>query len=107
MKFPNNIYIEAKKYSLDNSKIACCGLIYKTPNTICFKECENTHPDPENFFEINSSDYLKTISLGNVLAVFHSHPKTKGPSEKDKQMSKNLDIPFLIYSLIENKFYCT
>lgn len=105
MKFKENIYKDLKKYSLDNPNQEVCALLYKRNEEIFLKQCKNIHNDPENFFRISALDYLKTNSLGEITTVFHSHPKTGGPSEKDIEMSKNLSIPFLVYSILKNKFY--
>lgn len=105
MKINSDIYLELKKYSLENASIESCGLIYEKDEKMFFEKCINTHSEPENFFKISTQDYLRVSNLGTIKAVFHSHPKTEGPSARDIQVSKNLDIPFLIYSIKKNKFY--
>ncbi|MBT0372700.1 C40 family peptidase [Morganella morganii subsp. morganii] len=47
-----------------------CGLV---SGGIYFP-CTNIHPDPENYFEISSEEWLRAESHAEVEAVVHSHP---------------------------------
>ena len=106
MRLLDKLYLEMKRYSENFSDTESCGLIYKNKKGESrFKECKNIHPDPIDFFEICPSEYLKISNQGEIEAVFHSHPKSGGPSDMDIKMSKNLELPFVIYSLETRKFY--
>ena len=109
MTLEDKLYLKMKKYSEQFKNSESCGLLYKdfSSGDIEFEECKNIHPEPEKFFEISPKEYLRTSSKGEITAAFHSHPFTEGPSERDIHISKNLQIPFVIYSLKTKKFYYT
>lgn len=109
MKLKDNLYIEMKKHSEKFQDSESCGLLYKdfSSGEIEFEACSNVHVDPKSFFEISPKEYLKASSKGEITAAFHSHPFTEGPSPQDVNMSKNLQMPFVIYSLKTKKFYYT
>lgn len=106
MKISDKTYSKMIKYSESFSDQESCGLIYEDKEGLNqFKECKNIHVNPVEFFEICPNEYLKTSKQGEIKAVFHSHPKSGGPSQMDIQMSTSLEIPFVIYSLKKKKFY--
>jgi proteasome lid subunit RPN8/RPN11 len=106
MKISSKTYLKMKKYSENFLDQESCGLIYEDEKGLSqFRECKNIHFEPVDFFEICPSEYLKTSKEGEIKAVFHSHPKSGGPSNMDIEMSTNLELPFVIYSLKNKKFY--
>ena len=49
---------------------------------------------------------LTVLKRKKLLGIYHSHPNTdESPSEYDINMSEELAIPFLIYSLITKKVF--
>lgn len=48
-----------------------CGLIIN--DSKLFK-CANTHEEPETNFRISDDDWLAAEELGEITAIFHSHP---------------------------------
>lgn len=48
-----------------------CGLIIDNTNLFL---CQNTHSEPNQHFRISDADWLAAEELGEVMAVFHSHP---------------------------------
>tara|TARA_B100001939_G_scaffold345079_1_gene360888 strand:+ start:1143 stop:1466 length:324 start_codon:yes stop_codon:yes gene_type:complete len=79
-----------------------CGLIVKEYSRLKFIECDNLHSDPAGYFLI---DPLEIISH-DTQYIFHSHWNGDAkPSSFDTKSAKELCIPFLIYSLIEDDFY--
>lgn len=51
-----------------------CGLIID--NSYLFK-CENSHSEPYRNFRISGDDWLAAEQMGEVTAVFHSHPLSR------------------------------
>lgn len=69
------------------------------------KIADNRSPQPMDFFMVDPLDYLEFSSQNKVLFIFHSHPHTSAEfSQKDKDCCEAVCIPFLIYSLQEDKF---
>lgn len=96
-----------KQYSLTNHKEEICGLIYVSTfkKEIIIRECENISLDKRNKFLINPADRKICEQKGNVLACFHSHVKGGGFSSEDIDSSLQTQIPYILYNIIENKFY--
>lgn len=57
-------------------------------------------------FKINPSEYLKYKSSDKLLGIYHSHPtSSESPSDFDLINAKEVGLPYLIYSLLNNKFF--
>lgn len=61
------------------------------------KDCyqvENTHEDPENFFDVSAED-VRDAQIEGLLAVVHSHTNGQDyPSSADMQSQINTDVPW-------------
>ncbi len=70
-----NRYIERaiKLHAKKNPFIECCGLIVNTGAGQFYIECENVHEDKKNHFKISDKDYISVSSMGEIVAVVHSH----------------------------------
>lgn len=89
-----------------NPMIEICGFIGYDGKGYCYKQMTNHNPQPNEYFSISPLDYLKFKNEFVLIAVFHSHVKTGcEPSDFDKINSKNCALPFVIYSIPENKFH--
>jgi proteasome lid subunit RPN8/RPN11 len=65
----------------------------------------NRSPEPMSFFVIDPVDYLTFASKYSPLFLFHSHPHTESSfSEMDKASSESSCLPFLMYSVQDDKF---
>lgn len=72
-----------------------CGLLVRSTAGEQYFPCENTHSEPEHFFEISPNDWLRASATGEITAVVHSHPK--GPfllSPADRQMQRRTGLPW-------------
>lgn len=66
---------------------------------------KNRAPDPQNFFAVDPLEMLQFQKEHELLAVFHSHIFGDSQfSEWDKITADNCCIPFIVYSLCEDKF---
>lgn len=69
------------------------------------KIVKNRAPDPQNYFAVDPLELLQFQKDHEFLAVFHSHIYGDSQfSEWDKVTSDNCLLPFIVYSLCEDKF---
>lgn len=54
-----------------------CGFVISVGDKWQYVPCENVADDPLNFFEISPDDFLAAESLGEIIALVHSHPDDK------------------------------
>ena len=95
---------ELKKYSKSSKFAEVCGFVgYK--DGFIFKTVQNHNKEPQKYFSISPLDYLSFKKSNELVAVFHSHLNSDcEASEFDKVSAKNVCLPFLIYSITEDKF---
>lgn len=78
-----------------------CGLV--AGNFLFF--VKNISPDPFSTFYIDPVRYLEVSGSKNIDFCFHSHPITScAPSLADIELANNSLLPFLIFSLPEDRF---
>lgn len=69
------------------------------------KIVKNRAPDPQNYFAVDPLELLQFQKDCEFLAVFHSHVYGDSQfSDWDKVTSDNCLLPFIVYSLCEDKF---
>lgn len=69
------------------------------------KIVKNRAPDPQNYFAVDPLELLQFQVENEFLAVFHSHIYGDSQfSEWDKITADNCLLPFVVYSLCEDKF---
>lgn len=57
--------------------------------------CSNIHPEPSNNFRIGDEDWLAAEEMGEVTAIFHSHPQNVPVlSGADRQMQITTGLPW-------------
>lgn len=84
----------------------CCGLILADDmdGLVCYYPCRNVADDPENYFEVDPEDYAEAESLGEILAVVHSHPNGEARlSIADRYMQDLLGLDFWL--VCDGKLY--
>ena len=84
-----------------------CGFVLiEDDASIRVKRIKNESRDKENCFHISPMKFLEYKVNNRILGIYHSHPKTtETPSKVDREMSEELGIPYLIYSLKSDKFF--
>lgn len=84
-----------------------CGFILLNPDlTVKVERAINESPNREDFFAISPSRFLDYKINKNILGIYHSHPSsTERPSARDRAASKEMGIPYLIYSVKTEKFF--
>jgi proteasome lid subunit RPN8/RPN11 len=99
---------EIKKHSISDIENECCGLVVfssKDKVNIVFP-CENKAKEKDRRFSICPKDYLKATSLGEIIAVYHSHPDQALDefSEFDKIQSLAHGLPSILYGVKKDRF---
>tara|TARA_R110002020_G_scaffold473044_1_gene701760 strand:- start:989 stop:1384 length:396 start_codon:yes stop_codon:yes gene_type:complete len=104
------------KAALEHVKILCnktlrneiCGFLgyCVEDNTFVVQETDNIADDPKSFFLIDPLEYLLFKEDYSLIALYHSHVAgDEEPSDFDIQMSENVCLPFLIFSLNTQKIH--
>ena len=103
----NKFHEEIKKHALENPKEEVCGLIVlNNDKTISIIPCKNESTSKKNNFIISASKFISFKLKKHILGIYHSHPKgNECPSLPDINASKELEIPYLIYSILTNNFF--
>lgn len=84
----------------------CCLVGIDEEKNIIYKQVQNRSKNPESYFMVDPYDYLSFIDKYSCLCIFHSHLiEDEKPSEFDVKTSENCCYPFLIYSVVTEKFY--
>lgn len=94
-----------KEYADLYKNIECCGFLGKKKKKFIGQIVPNRSPEPNLFFCVDPVDFLKFSSENQMVAIFHSHIDSNALfSEQDKESSDAICIPYLLYSVWENKF---
>ena len=97
MKLTENIKEKIKQHALEESPHECCGVIVSKGKKISVERCKNISSAPEFHFKISPHDYVKCSNLGELVAVYHSHPSgEEGLSITDQQNSKITNQRFIL-----------
>lgn len=100
-----NTLKKIKEYSLLNHKEEICGLIYKKDDKYEIYPCDNIAINKRTNFAIKPIDLKICEKKGQIIACYHSHIKNGGLSDDDISSSLEIKLPYIIYNIIENKFY--
>ncbi|MEK6884380.1 MAG: NlpC/P60 family protein [Nanoarchaeota archaeon] len=92
-----------KNHAFQEKPKECCGLIVQSDNYKAFP-CRNRSEDPIETFSIDTSDYLKALNIGKIIAFYHSHVETPNFSEFDKLNSEKHNLPSVLYCINKNIF---
>ena len=100
-----NTFKKIKEFSLANSKEEICGLIYKKNEKYEIYPCENIAINKRTNFVIKPIDVKICEKKGEIIACYHSHIKNGGFSHDDISSSLEIKLPYIVYNIVENKFY--
>lgn len=82
-----------------------CGFIVEKNGQFNLIEAKNYSADRSENFEISPKFFYQTKKENNIVAIYHSHPRTPAhPSDIDKRVSDSSLFPFVIYSGKDNDF---
>jgi proteasome lid subunit RPN8/RPN11 len=100
-KISESTYLSIKKFFYTNKNEEMCGVIVDAIHGGRFVECENIALDRVYYFQINPCVFIDN----KVDFVVHSHCMGSAkPSGLDIKCSESMDIPFLIYSILNDDF---
>lgn len=94
-----------KEISLSNKIEEICGLIYLKDKKLELYPCENVSFDKRKNFIINPFDFRICKTKGDIVACYHSHVKGGGFSGEDISNSLNIELPYILYNNVLDKFY--
>ena len=104
-------YIESeiRKHANSDLENECCGFVVfseKEKVNVIFP-CQNQSRHKGEHFSICPKDYIRASRLGEIIAVYHSHPnQAVGEfSEFDKIQSEVHELPSILYNIKEDKFF--
>jgi proteasome lid subunit RPN8/RPN11 len=84
----------------------CCLIGTDEEENIIYQQVQNRSKNPESYFMVDPYDYLSFINKYSCLCIFHSHLiEDEKPSDFDIKTSENCCYPFLIYSVVTEKFH--
>lgn len=88
-----------------SSDLEVCGFVTVEGGELKTEPAKNIASYGEDVFEIHPLEILKKIRSGNLVAIYHSHPKTgEDESKFDEFNCNNSCIPYLIYSKQTQEF---
>jgi proteasome lid subunit RPN8/RPN11 len=87
----------ALKHAKEDAPHEACGLLAVYKGKEKYFPCKNLAEDLGEQFIIDPDDWVKAEDLGEIIAVFHSHPQVPPlPSQADLASCEYLDLPFYI-----------
>lgn len=103
--FREQLVRKVKKSAIDEiEKIAAmrypkeaCGFLVKIGKAVSVVECANTHENPREYFRIDAKDFSQASDSGEIVAVWHTHPKNTPPSDFDRVSCEESELPWLIF----------
>ncbi len=96
-----NWKVEAEIYAKAQAPKESCGIYTLIDGKEKFWPCKNIAQDQENFFALDPEDWAACEDRGGqILGVFHSHPKGDSKLSKIDMIScESMGYPYFIYSV--------
>ena len=97
---------EIVQHAKENPEEEVCGFVLLEPDlSVKIERSINESPNKRECFLISPAKFIKNKLNKKILGIYHSHPfTTENPSARDKVLSKETGVPYLIYSLKTEKF---
>lgn len=98
------IKLEIFQHAQDVYPNECCGVVTQRGRVQKYTPIDNVHPDPENHFDMDGTQYAEATDERDLVAVVHSHTgdgATTLPSAHDTCMCDEMEVDWVIVSLPE------
>jgi cell wall-associated NlpC family hydrolase len=107
MLLDNQIKTQIKQHALEETPNECCGLLVfnRDNRKVEVVKAYNNSPDKTKFFSIYPRDYLRASLKGEIIAVYHSHPKGEANlSDLDKLNCESHNLHSILYNIEKDSF---
>tara|TARA_Y100001937_G_scaffold128310_1_gene203893 strand:+ start:1302 stop:2003 length:702 start_codon:yes stop_codon:yes gene_type:complete len=96
---------DALKHSKEENPKEAVGLIINVKGKEKYIPCRNIAFSQHDCFTLDPDDYLKAEGLGEIVAVFHSHPNMPPtPSQADKISCEEHGLPWYIVNPVSEEW---
>ncbi|QLF85288.1 minor tail protein [Salmonella virus STSR3] len=92
------------RHTQEGFPLEICGVVTQKSRVQKYHRITNVHPDPENHFEMDASEYTQALDSGELIAVVHSHHGdgcTTLPSVADSAQCNEMGVAWVITSCPE------
>jgi len=105
----NEIKSNIRRHAISEPNEEVCGLIYiddidKQLKTL---EARNVHKNRATMFTVNPKDYVKAELFGNIVGIYHSHPRQEENEDFslfDKDNATKHKVNFVLFLVKTNEF---
>ena len=91
---------EFKACARNNYPKEACGVVINHGGKTRFVECRNDSELPNAQFIMNADDYMAACDMGEIVAIWHSHPEYPAkPSFEDEAGCNRSEVPWFILGI--------
>ena len=84
-----------------SSPCEACGVIVSVDGSERAIQLKNISETPTEHFIIDPTGYLDAEKVGEIVAIWHTHPATLNPSDADRTACNRSGLPWHIYSMVD------
>lgn len=100
MRLNKTSFESIREHAIGDYPREACGVLLRKGRKIIARRCANTDKRPTLFFEIAPDEFERCKTEGEVVGIYHSHPRrTSKPSEMDVAYCNAGDHPWIIVGI--------